>query len=449
MTENLIVSVSGIRGIVGPALGPLEAMQFGAALADSLPEGPVVVGTDGRPSGSWLSQAAQAGLRARGRDVLDIGVAATPIAGSAIRRLSAAGGLHITASHNPAPYNGMKLFGGDGRVLTASAGERVRARFEAGMSRPVVHNLGGLRSEARDVASWHIADVAALASADGYADSIRSMSPRVLVDANGGAGGPAALRLLQALGAVAVAVHCEADGIFRHPPEPTLENVAGVGQLVVDHGCQLGAVLDPDSDRLALFDEKGFYIGEEFTLALAADFMLERRPGPLVVNLSTSRMNEDVAHRHGCAFFRSAVGEANVADAMLAHGAVLGGEGNGGVMDPRIGLVRDPFVGLALVLGLLAQRQTILSAAVACLPHYSIVKDKIPLDRNAMPLFLKRLESAFPSWKADRRDGLRLDGPTGWIQVRASNTEPIARIIAEAPDEATAHSWILQARSEL
>jgi len=449
MAEKLIVSVSGIRGIVGPALGPLEAMQFGAALADTLPDGPVVVGTDGRPSGNWLSQAAQAGLRARGRDVLDIGVAATPIAGSSIRRLSAAGGLHITASHNPAPYNGMKLFGGDGRVLTASAGEQVRVRFEAGMARPVPHNKGGLRSEARDVASWHIADVAALAATDGYANAIRSMAPRVLVDANGGAGGPAALRLLQALGADAVAVHCEADGIFRHAPEPTLENVAGVGNLVVDHGCHLGAVLDPDSDRLALFDEKGRYIGEEFTLALAADFLLERRPGPLVVNLSTSRMNEDVARRHGCAFYRSAVGEANVADAMLTHGAVLGGEGNGGVMDPRIGLVRDPFVGLALILGLLAQRQTTLSAAVASLPHYSIVKDKIPLDRSAMPSFLNRLEGAFAGWAADRRDGLRLDGPKGWIQVRASNTEPIARIIAEAPDDTTAQSWIHQARREL
>jgi phosphomannomutase len=208
-------------------------------------------------------------------------------------------------------------------------------------------------------------------------------------------------------------------------------------------------VLDPDSDRLALFDEKGRYIGEEFTLALAADFLLERRPGPLVVNLSTSRMNEDVARRHGCAFYRSAVGEANVADAMLARGAVLGGEGNGGVMDPRIGLVRDPFVGLALILGLLAQRQTTLSAAVACMPHYSIVKDKIPLDRSAMPSFLNRLEGAFAGWAADRCDGLRLDGPKGWIQVRASNTEPIARIIAEAPDDITAQSWIHQARREL
>lgn len=449
MTDKLIVSVSGIRGIVGPALGPLEAMQFAAALADTLPEGPVVVGTDGRPSGSWLSQAAQAGLRSRGRDVLDIGVAATPIAGSSIRRLAAAGGLHVTASHNPAPYNGLKLFGSDGRVLSAAAGERVRKRFEAGMARPVAHNQGGLRSEARDVAAWHIAHVASLAAADGYADSIRSMAPRVLIDANGGAGGPAALKLLQALGAVAVPVHCEADGLFRHPPEPTLENVTGVGKGVVDHECHLGAVLDPDADRLALIDETGRYIGEEYTLALAAEFLLARRPGPLVVNLSTSRMNEDVAHRHGCAFYRSSVGEANVADAMLAQGAVLGGEGNGGVMDPRIGLVRDPFVGLALVLGLLAQRQETLSSLVAKLPHYAIVKDKIPLDRDAMPSFLKHLEHEFPGWTADHRDGLRLDGLMGWIQVRASNTEPIARIIAEAPDEATARTWITRARKLL
>lgn len=449
MAEDLIVSVSGIRGVVGPALGPLEALRFGAALADVLPMGAVVVGTDGRPSGAWLSQAAQAGLRSRGRDVIDIGVAATPVAGGAVRQLGAAGAIHVTASHNPSPYNGLKLFGGDGRVLNAAAGARVRERFEAGLPRPVAHDAGGGRSEARDVAAWHVAKVVSLAEADGYAASIRSMAPRVLLDANGGAGGPAALRLLHALGALAVPVHCEADGIFRHPPEPTQENVTGVGDLVAANGCHLGAVLDPDADRLALLDEQGRYIGEEYTLALAADFLLPRRPGPLVVNLSTSRMNEDVARRHGCQFFRSPVGEANVADAMLAHGATLGGEGNGGVIDPRVGLVRDPFVGLALILGLLAQRGQPLSAIVAGLPRYSIVKDKVPLDRPALPGFLDRLERAFAGWSADKRDGLRLDGPLGWIQARASNTEPIARIIAEAPDEATAREWIAKARAAL
>lgn len=449
MAENLIVSVSGIRGVVGPALGPLEAMRFGAALADVLPSGPVVVGTDGRPSGAWLSQAAQAGLRSRGRDVIDIGVAATPVAGGAVRQLGAAGGIHVTASHNPAPYNGLKLFGGDGRVLNAAAGAKVRDRFEAGMPRPVAHDLGGGRSEARDVSQWHVARVVGLAEADGYSAAIRAMAPRVLVDANGGAGGPAALRLLHALGAFAVPVHCDADGIFRHPPEPTRENVTGVGDLVAANGCHLGAVLDPDADRLALLDEAGRYIGEEYTLALAADFLLPRRPGPMVVNLSTSRMNGDVAGRHGCAFFRSPVGEANVADAMLAHGATLGGEGNGGVIDPRAGLVRDPFVGLALVLGLLAERGQPLSAIVAGLPGYTIVKDKVPLDGPAMPGFLARLERAFEGWSADKRDGLRLDGPRGWIQARASNTEPIARIIAEAPDEATAREWVSRARGLL
>jgi len=449
MAEDLIVSVSGIRGVVGPALGPMEALRFGAALADALPAGAVVVGTDGRPSGAWLSQAAQAGLRSRGRDVIDIGVAATPVAGGAVRQLGAAGGIHVTASHNPAPYNGLKLFGGDGRVLSAAAGARVRERFEAGLPRPVAHDAGGGRSEARDVAAWHVAKVVALAEADGYAASVRAMAPRVLVDANGGAGGPAALRLLHALGASAVPVHCDADGIFRHPPEPTLENVTGVGELVAANGCHLGAVLDPDADRLALFDENGRYIGEECTLALAADFLLPRRPGALVVNLSTSRVNEDVARRHGCPFFRSPVGEANVADAMLAHGASLGGEGNGGVIDPRVGLVRDPFVGLALVLGHLAQRGQPLSAIVDSLPRYAIVKDKVPLDRLALPGFLKRLEQAFAGWLADTRDGLRLDGPAGWIQARASNTEPIARIIAEGPDEATAREWIAKARAAL
>jgi len=449
MEEQLIVSVSGIRGIVGPALGPLEALRFAGALADTLPPGPIVVGTDGRPSGAWLSQAAQAGLRSRGRDVIDIGVAATPVAGNAVRQLGAAGGIHVTASHNPAPYNGLKLFGADGRVLGASAGLKVRQAFEAGLSRPVAHDAGGGRSEARDVSAWHIAKVASLAESDGYAGAIRVASLRVLVDANGGAGGPAALRLLHAIGVTAVPVHCEPDGIFRHPPEPTRENVEGIGRLVVANKCHLGAVLDPDADRLALLDEKGRYIGEEYTLALAADFLLSFRPGPLVTNLSSSRMNQDAAERRRCPFFRSPVGEANVADAMLAHGAVLGGEGNGGVIDPRVGLVRDPFVGLCLILGYMAKNKGPLSVLPRLFHDYAIVKDKVPEGKTMCSRFLTRLEQAFPDWTADTRDGLRLDGPDGWIQARASNTEPIARIIAEGPNEATAREWISRARAVL
>ena len=269
---------------------------------------------------------------------------------------------------------------------------------------------------------------------------IRSAGLRAFVDANGGAGGPLARKLLDALKVTTTCHGCEADGFFLHQPEPTAENLKAVAPLVLDHGADVGFALDPDSDRLALIDENGVYIGEELTLALAAWFRLKQKPGPVVVNMSTSRRTADLAARFGVVCHKAAVGEANVADRMLEVGAVIGGEGNGGVIDPRVGFVRDPFIGMALVLNLMAETDKPLSALVAELPAYHIVKDKYTVPRDRLPALYAAMTARWPGVAADRQDGLRLDWNDRWVHVRPSNTEPIVRVIAEAPQAADAEA---------
>jgi phosphomannomutase len=434
--SGLIVSVSGIRGVVGAGLTPAAALAFAQALGRRVQGGAVVLSRDGRASGDMLRHAVLAGLLASGCTVHDAGVCPTPTVGLAVRQLRAAGGVQITASHNPAEWNGLKLFGPDGRVLSAAAGREVAALFEAGAGPGVPWDrLGHVEAEPHAL-DWHLERVLRLVDVG----PIRAAGLRAFVDANGGAGGPLALRLLKALQVEAVCRGCDADGAFAHEPEPTAANLAGVCPLVAESRCALGLALDPDADRLALIDERGRYVGEELTLALAARFRLERERGPVVVNMSTSRVVADLAARYGCAFHRSAVGEANVADRMLEVGAVLGGEGNGGVIDPRVGLVRDPFIGMGLVLSLLAATGKPLSELVAELPSYHIVKDKYALPAERLPGLYAALRARWPEAHADTLDGLRLDWPGRWLHVRPSNTEPIVRVIAEAPRQAEAEA---------
>jgi phosphomannomutase len=434
--DSLIVSVSGVRGVIGQGLTPHAALAFASALAARVEGGPVVVSRDGRPSGVMLRHAVVAGLTAGGCVVHDLGVAATPTVGLAVKALGAAGGVQITASHNPAQWNGLKLFGSDGRVLSAAEGLRVKDLYEAGARRDVPHSELGTVLDYRQAETIHRDRVVELVDTG----RIRSAGLRAFVDANGGAGGPLARGLLQALGVATVCHGCDADGIFLHEPEPTAENLRAVAPLVLDHGADIGFALDPDSDRLALIDESGNYIGEELTLALAAWFRLKQQAGPVVVNMSTSRLTADVAARFGVACHKAAVGEANVADRMLEVKAVIGGEGNGGVIDPRVGLVRDPFIGMGLVLNLMAETGKPLSELVAELPTYTIVKEKYSVSRERLPALYAAMTERWPGVSADRQDGLRLDWADRWVHVRPSNTEPIVRVIAEAPRAADAEA---------
>jgi phosphomannomutase len=427
--SGLIISVSGIRGVIGESLTPDAALRFALAFGDQTSGGRIVLSRDGRPSGAMLRHALLAGLLSSGCEVHDLAVAPTPTVGLAVRALGAAGGIQITASHNPAQWNGLKLFGPDGRVLSAAEGRKLQAKFEGGSSRAVSYQELGTVQDHPTAEEAHRDRVLQLVDVP----RIRAAGLRAFLDGNGGAGGPLGRKLLQALQVQAVFHGCNADGFFQHKPEPTAENLREMCPMVRQQGADIGFALDPDSDRLALIDENGRYIGEELTLALATWFRLIREKGPVVINMSTSRVTQDVAEKVSCPCHRAAVGEANVADKMLEVGAIIGGEGNGGVIDPRVGLVRDPFIGMGLVLNLMADTGRKLSELVAELPAYHIVKDKYTVARERLPALFEALTKRWPEAKVDQRDGLRLDWKDRWLHVRPSNTEPIVRVIAEAP----------------
>lgn len=436
---QLIVSVSGVRGIVGDGLTPEIAARFAAAFGADLGGGQVLLSRDSRPHGVDMRAGAIRGLAAAGCVAIDAGILPTPTAGLAVKALGLAGGLQITASHNPAPWNGLKMFGPDGAVLPAAEGEKVRARFEA--TAAATQTSAATLPPQRDPLALHTERV--LAAVD--AAKIRAGSFAVLLDANGGAGGPLGRKLLEALGVTVTPIACETDGVFRHEPEPTPTHLPTIAaearQRKMPAFC-----LDPDADRLALIDETGACLSEELTLALAVQFRLGQQVGPVVVNMSTSRAIEDICKAHGAPFFRTAVGEANVVAGMREHDALVGGEGNGGVIDPRIGWVRDPFIGMAMILDAMAVSGRTLAQLAADLPRYVIVKDKLTLPPERLPAVLADLERQWPEAAVDRRDGLRLDWPDRWLHVRGSNTEPIVRIIAEAPSEAGAMALIDQAK---
>jgi phosphomannomutase len=427
--SELIISVSGLRGIVGDSLTPEIAIRYTAAFAEELPPGPVVVTRDGRHTGPLMESAVQSALLAIGRECRDSGIASTPTAGVLVRELKAAGGIQISASHNPPEYNGIKLFDSTGRVIPAAAGQKVIDRYRQGKPQWKLSDDLGACETVTDTTTAHLKLLLAICDVE----RIKARKFRVILDSNHGAGSGLGMRLLESLGCVVKLLGGTPDGLFSHPPEPTSGNLKSVLAQVRDFKADIGFCQDPDADRLAIVDEKGNYIGEEFTLAIVADHVLGKTPGPVVTNCSTSRMTQDIAERYDVPCFRSKVGEANVVDLMLEKKAVLGGEGNGGVIDPRVGYVRDSFVGIALVLDALAARDECVSQLVAKLPRYAIYKSKVTLSADNLATSFAALEEQFADASVDRLDGLRLDWPGKWLLIRGSNTEPIVRIFAEAP----------------
>ncbi|MGE0607393.1 MAG: phosphoglucosamine mutase, partial [Pirellulales bacterium] len=346
---------------------------------------------------------------------------------------------------NPPEYNGLKLFSATGRVIPAAEGQKVIERYRAGTSAWAPFNQLGTVQPCADATGEHLRLV--LATVDVARIKARRFS--VLLDANHGSGSLLGRKLLEALGCNVSIVGEEPHGRFAHPPEPTSENLRGVQERIRIAGAAIGFCQDPDADRLAVMDEQGRYIGEEYTLALCVDHVLRQTKGSIVTNCSTSRMAQDLAEKHGVPFFRSAVGEANVVDCMLRENAVLGGEGNGGAIDPRVGLVRDSFVGMALILDAMAARELSISQLAAELPRYEIVKTKCSLDAEKLPAAFAALSRHFADATADRLDGLRLDWPGKWLLVRGSNTEPIVRAIAEASTAAEAQRLCDEANAVL
>jgi phosphomannomutase len=385
-----------------------------------------------------LSAAVSAGLCASGIDVIDLGIVTTPCVGIMTRHLRCAGGIVITASHNPVEYNGIKLLGSNGVAPPANVAGEIRAAYrERRFSlAPSVENGGISANDETD--SIHIGKV--LAIVDGKA--VRKKRFRVVLDSVNGAGGRITKKLLAALGCRLTAVNDEPTGRFAHAPEPTGANLASFCRVVRRHKADIGFAQDPDADRLAIVDEKGRYIGEEYTLALAAKCIFRHRRGTAATNLSTSRMIDDIAAAAGTRVIRTPVGEANVAEAMIRERCVIGGEGNGGVIDLRVGPVRDSLVGIALVLQLMAETGRPVGELARECGNYAMLKEKFEADAVLAGRLIEAAKKEFAGARVDTSDGCRFDFDDAWVHLRSSNTEPVMRVIAEAPSDAAARAYV-------
>ncbi len=446
----LMLSVSGMRGLVGRSITPTVvasyAAAFGGWLRDSTKKDAphVVIGRDSRPSGQMFEMAAVAGLIASGCRVTRVGVLSTPGVAIMIGHHRADGGMVITASHNPIIWNGVKALRHDGAAPPADRAMQIIQRFKD-------NNLGyvavdKLRPCDEDHSGVKVHTQRVLPHID--VDAVRAAGLTAVVDSVHGAGGDEAKALLDALGVKLIHMYPQPTGRFPHTPEPTRENLTELCAKVKQTGAAIGFAQDPDADRLAVVDELGNYIGEEYTLALSAMHLL--KPGDIAVaNLSTSRMIDDIADKAGAKVLRTAVGEANVVAGMAQSGSTIGGEGNGGVIWPKVSGVRDSIVGMAILLEMLAKRGKPLSELIRLTPAYAIVKDKVDASAELIGKIGPILEEAFRGRKIDTQDGVRIDWPDRWVHVRPSNTEPIVRLIAEAANEKDADALIAQVRAAL
>lgn len=449
LPDNLMVSVSGVRGRVGDPLTPELmagiAARFGSFLRTEGHRGPVLVGRDSRTSGEMFRNAVVAGLQSVGCDVVELGIVPTPTLLLAVAHHGAAGAVGITASHNPAEWNALKLVSGEGMFLDAEASARFRATLANDDPERAPWDALGAVTRDEDAVERHLDAILAAPEVD--VDAIRAAGLHVALDCVRGAGGVMVPELLARLGCIVSAIHTEPDGKFPRDPEPTAEHLAELGELVRSSGAMVGLAVDPDADRLSLVDDRGRAMGEDLTLALAADVVLRRHTGPVVTNLSTSRIVEDVARSHDAPLVRAPVGEINVARRMQQEGAVVGGEGNGGVILPSLQHTRDAPMGIALVLQALADAGEPISSVVAAWPEYTIVKEKRAFDRGALEGAYRALAEALRADEEDRSDGLRLawQKRRAWLHVRPSGTEPVVRLIAEAPEADQARALVRRA----
>ncbi|MGD8238357.1 MAG: phosphoglucosamine mutase [Armatimonadota bacterium] len=429
----LKISVSGVRGIIGGSLTPEAVIGFARAFGTYVGPGEVVVGRDTRRSGEMVHSAVVAGLLSTGCDATDIGIAPTPTTQIAVASGDAVGGVIITASHNPSEWNGLKFVRGDGIFLTAAQVDEflnVHARGEFAVAD--IGGIGTLRHDA-EAGSRHVARVLDVVDAE----RIRSAKLHVALDACNGAGCVPAQELLEALGCRCTCINCTPDGRFSRGLEPTPEHITDLCRVVGESGADVGFAQDPDADRVAIVSEEGTAIGEEYTLALGVLFVLEHtgRRGPIVVNLSTSRMVEDAAARYGCEVLRAPVGEVNVVERMLREKALLGGEGSGGLIYPAVHHGRDSLTAMGVILdGRARHRRPISELARELLPRYVMQKREAWLSENApIGRVVDSLRDAYPDARLTHVDGLKWDWEDRWLHVRPSNTEPKIRSIAEAP----------------
>lgn len=420
----LIKSISGIRGIFPEDLSPSSLLNFVNALAE-LHKGQIVLGRDTRKSGKPIYELVKPQLLIYGCDVLSAGIVPTPTLAYFTKKSGSSAGIQITASHNPPEWNGLKFVNKHGFFFGPDEWNEIYSYHSDGNYRPPKQG----RTNEVDAASHHINAILDLPFVN--MDAVKSSDIKVVYDGNGGAGPSIILPLLEKLQVKFVPVGCGLDGNFSHPPEPLPKNISTVGRFVSENKADLGFSTDPDGDRLALIDESGNPIGEEFTLALSALTVLKKTKGDVVKNLSTSSLVDFVAQKFGVRVIRTPVGEYWVSKKMLEVGAIIGGEGNGGVILPAFHPVRDAATGVALILSLLAESQKSLSQIISEFPQFFMVKDKVTFHGEFAEI-IPAIECVFKPIDKDLSDGLWMKLQDGWIHIRKSNTEPVVRIISES-----------------
>ncbi len=438
---SLIKSVSGIRGTIGGRPGdnltPPDIVSFVAAYGSCLfrdfKNPSVVIGRDGRISGEMVKNLAISTLRALGIDVLDLDYSTTPTVEMYVKHAGASGGIIITASHNPAQWNALKFLNHKGEFISPELGEEIKEMAESGsleVNYAAVDKLGQLR-QVSDAIDLHIMAILEHPLVDGRV--IAGAGLKVVVDCINSTGSISLPPLLDALGVEFTLINAEMTGEFAHNPEPLPEHLTQLCESVLTYEADMGISVDPDVDRLALVSEDGVFFGEEYTLVCVADYVLRHQKGPLVTNLSSSRALADLASTFGVPCYYAPVGEVHVVNEMKSRGAVLGGEGNGGIIDPTLHYGRDSLIGIALVLMHLATSGKSLSQLKAGYPAYIMVKDKLAFDPALSAQgILDKVAGHFDTETLDTRDGLKVDLPDAWVQLRKSNTEPILRVYAEA-----------------
>ncbi len=432
----LIKSVSGIRGIVGNGINPDIILSFAAKFGEFTSKEftgkkKILVGRDSRVSGIALKNAVISGLLGVGIDVIDIDLTPTPTLLYNVKKLKASGGIVITASHNPSEWNALKLVGQSGEFLSKEEAEKFFSMEKDAISWKPSANYGKLETY-KDAVKNHIKGVLGSTRID--PELIKKKKFKVALDCVNGGASTAFQEFLNALNVEIYPVFCDASGNFTRIPEPKAENLNDLAKKVKESGSDIGFATDPDGDRISIVTEEGIPIGEEYTIAIVTKAVLSKKKGTVVVNLSTTKSVEDIARRAGVPFYRSPVGEANVVKTMKEKGAVIGGEGNGGVINPEIQYTRDGMGAMALILQYLAEEEKALSDIVNGLPRYKMIKEAIKMeDINEGKKLLEKIKNTNKNKNPDLSDGIRLTEDDSWVHIRMSGTEPILRIIAEAP----------------
>lgn len=453
---TLIKSISGIRGTIGGSedqgLTPLDIVKYTAAYADTVIKGDnkkIVVGRDARISGLMVNQLVCGTLMSKGIDVVDLDLSTTPTVEMAVVKEKAAGGIILTASHNPKQWNALKLLNYKGEFISEKMGNKIIQKVQdSDFEFNDVESLGSYHSESGYI-DWHIDEILKLSIVD--TSIIRKKNFTVVVDAVNSTGGIAVPKLLKKLGvANVIEIYCEPTGKFPHNPEPLPEHLTDLSAEVVRNNADLGIIVDPDVDRLAFVNENGDVFGEEYTLVAVADYVLSQTKGNTVSNLSSTRALRDVTEKRGGMYHASAVGEVNVVKMMKKTSAVIGGEGNGGIILPELHYGRDALVGIALFLTHLAKENRPMSHLKASYPNYIISKNKIQLTPEIdVDLILNRIKEKYKNQPINTVDGVKIEFDTEWVHLRKSNTEPIIRIYAEGNTLSVADSLVNKIKSDI